>query len=607
MPTLFASHVFSSDKETFLELVKNAGQRYTNGSQELITALDADETIAPSLKEIYLTGKELSYSDRVLSAFESYKHYNVSPKAKTFFADILVSLATQEPREFSYIQTSSYMSIMETLGDDQSLVNRILKKQIQATNDFDSKIRLANQLTYQLAYPEGTDSKIAKFLFKLYYELKQAHPEFHGNGYQVDEFGNKIFNYQNQVSDLKFEKMVFKTSDFRKLAQFCIHALKRKIPFYQDYFNKLMELRKNEFIAYAKTTLQKLPSFLKSGIQPLHEKRYYGEGVSIAVCDVGFSQALKTERGTSLSDNEFIFLWDLMQEDVKAISEKHQYGNKDFVSSQDYYTKDHLSNHGSTMISHVHTVAPKARIVPIEFDETSASWIDCFNALAIDESIHVINVSWPLPGMSTEGEGRFLVDPILKHSLINCLRNGKIILLAAGNINKRIPVKAGMEEDTIMEVSSEISPNDFWVSYYNVNQKIGHLFENEPSDSPLFSNLLIVGSSKANSLSVHEESVKPGHGPAQKQYVYVDGDKVHPFFKDSFNGGAGLEWGGTSSATAAASGIIASLWNAVGLDTPASNIITAALNTCDKVTDFEPAIHGQGKLNPENAFKFLRS
>ncbi|MBS0271895.1 MAG: hypothetical protein JSR85_04530 [Proteobacteria bacterium] len=86
---------------------------------------------------------------------------------------------------------------------------------------------------------------------------------------------------------------------------------------------------------------------------------------------------------------------------------------------------------------------------------------------------------------------------------------------------------------------------------------VSDLFKGEEETSALFSNFILVGSSKVGSLELHEKSVKPGKGPAQKRFVYADADELKTFFDDE------PCWGGTSAAAAMVSGILADLWSKI--------------------------------------------
>lgn len=574
--------------------------------EELTKRLNAtSETVVKVLREILLNKEEIPYTNRVLFALKNINAFDASKISKDFYSNILGCLALQQPDDFLLVRDTASTPVISQISD-QDVKFKIYKEVIQKYDSFGKKIKLARELVKEMQYMSGIDHKMANFLFERYYEFKQVHPHDHGAGYEVEQFFEEIFKHQEKITQLEFDTIIQGSTDITKLVKFAAYALTHKPPFYQTYVNRLQTLRADELFAHGQKILKTLPIISKSGVQPLHERGFCGQGVGIAVCDTGFSKALFYQ-GNKKYD-EFIYAWDRLQNKMKTISDLRSYGRKDFISSQDSVTGSLLNHHGESMIGLICAIAPGATIYPCEIDETAESWVNCFEDLANDDRVQVISVSWALPGLSFEEEGKFLIHPKFKKALMKCLQNDKIVVPAAGNTGRFIPQKAGIEENP--SINSEISEieesNNVWISYNNGHHRISDLFSNEPEDSLLFSSCMIVGSTRSNSIEGHKQSVKSGKGSAQKQYTCVDGDEVYSYFDDPFNGGArSFGWGGTSSATAAASGIVANLLSAKEAGMANSKVLEAILKTCDISEHHDVTIEGNGKINPLKALTYL--
>ncbi|MBP6950768.1 MAG: S8/S53 family peptidase [Alphaproteobacteria bacterium] len=334
---------------------------------------------------------------------------------------------------------------------------------------------------------------------------------------------------------------------------------------------------------------------------PLREAKL-GQNVGVAICDAGFYKVLPTSLWSSFDPYKLQLLKEYGGDD-KSFSWTCLHGDRvrpPHVYDSSWLTevKNHsLPYHGSEMADLVATASPGAHIQPVIVNTNSAASLKAaFDNLAEDPTIHIINCSFGLPDST---HGFHLVDPDVKQSMIKCLRNNKIIVLSAGNNGTTIPETPGVPEYSSSSSSSSsysgggLSDLFFEHEVGYLPSRITSLFTGEEETSPLFTNLILVGSSKADSVELHEKSVKPGNGPAQKQFVYADASDIRNFFDEA------PAWGGTSSAAAMVSGILADLWSQV--KNPDSNtaarVSRCLLENADISPDLLPSIQGRGKVN----------
>ncbi len=334
-----------------------------------------------------------------------------------------------------------------------------------------------------------------------------------------------------------------------------------------------------------------------------------GQNIGVAVCDGGFFKVLPTSLWSSFPPHQ-LHLLEQYGGDDKSFSWNLLHGDRispPYVHDSEWLlkVKNHsLPYHGSEMTDLVATASPGAHIQPLIVDTNSSESLKvAFDRLAEDPAIHIISCSFGLP---KDPSAFHHVSPDVKGSMLNCLRNNKIIVLGATNNGATIPDMPG-QPDHSSGLSSTIYnggslADDFFeyeVAY--LPSRISSLFLGEDETSPLLSNLILVGSSKADSLDLHEKSVKPGNGPAQRQFIYADADNLQNFFDEV------PAWGGTSAATAMVSGILADLWSQVKSPdgNTAARVSRCLLENTDIASEIPPASRGRGKVNLTKAFEKL--
>ena len=134
------------------------------------------------------------------------------------------------------------------------------------------------------------------------------------------------------------------------------------------------------------------------------------------------------------------------------------------------------------------------------------------------------------------------------------------------------------------------------------NDLIRSLFDTE--DPETLSRLLIIGST-ANRGSNFDFLDYPGNDRLAKHFLYTDAGNI-PFLPSSYNGDKGEQlYGGTSTSTPQVSGAIACLWS-IAPEMPGEIIVNVLKETTDKGEDYNPLIHGCGKINPLSALQKLR-
>jgi len=667
-------HILDLTEDDLLKVVKKAINPYDwNAQNELVKVLEIDrEKNFPSLKNILLNNKDISYEERVKLAFSKGVQGYDSLEIKSLFSGILLDLSAENPLAFFHMKLSNDecpMTILDELYQVPDLRFNIYKNIIlnSINENLQNYLKILNEFS-NYCQEEILLPKKSSLLFQQYFMLKQKHPGEFGDAYYVNEFLPNIINYapyilgdegfpleqkmrmanlytiksrNNYYSTPRYDEIIdFYTSILNNVTLEREHrekAVERLFSVSEDAFLKtsgsiitgpsdllfkakvaflakearnglgegvllqFLSLHEDDLMEYMITHNQTLPVLEKTKISGLHSKGAQGQGITVAVCDIGFFNVLSTPiignvygQNKNLSAdwyNEYTFAWHKFQEQNQTLLPL-----KFFGEGSEKIVDGSYPYHGSEMVSYVHSMAPQARILPVAVKDDVTSWVNCLNELAEDSTINIISLSRGLPGADDSLTENFhLVHPEFKKALLSCLHNGKIVVLAAGNNGMTIPMNPEAPNYQNVGFSFDMSGYHFLVG----PSRISSLFGGEDENSPLFSNFLIMGSTKSDSLELHERSVTPGQGPAQKQYLTVDSDNIHSFFDKN------ISWGGCSASTAQMSGVLASLWSAKGFDTPGSEIVKAVLNTGDKDNIFNPELHGNGRLNSIHAFDFL--
>lgn len=380
----------------------------------------------------------------------------------------------------------------------------------------------------------------------------------------------------------------------RKLSHLAKHSADQAL---QENGKAFITQHQKEIETDAIDRYRKLSVHSRMGIPPLRQKGASGKNVTVAVCDMGFYKILphdiyRSDLMKSFANDEKSYQW-------KMLHEKQILAPRIFDGSWLTEIKNpNMPYHGSEMIDHVVTVAPEVQVIPVAVDSNSSkSLIDALNNLSEDPTVNIINCSFLFPDKS----GVF--DPEVKESLIKCLKNNKLLVLGVGNHDAFIPDDLSESKPVYVRWDERQGLSDllFESGMRDGPKVLSSLFAGEDENSPLFSNLLLVGCSKANSLELYEKSVKPGNGPAQKRFVYADADAIETFFDDT------PCWGGTSAATAMVSGLLADLWGEV--KNPDKNTAARVCRAFTENTDIDlnisPRSRGCGKVNGGKALEKL--
>lgn len=365
----------------------------------------------------------------------------------------------------------------------------------------------------------------------------------------------------------------------------------------QEKGNAFIISHQEEIQTDAKDRYNQLSVHVRMGIPALRQAGASGKGVTVAVCDGGFFKILPQD----------IYASNLMKRfanDEKSYQWKMLHGGK--ILSPQIFDEEWLTEvknfsfpyHGSEMIDSVVTIADEVNVVPVAVHTNSSkSLIDSFNYLAGNKDVNIISCSFMLPAESADLESE------LKKGILNCLGNNKLFFLSVGNHGAYIPDDLSTPEPSAMNMAAGSGLVDLMDPHRMQEglRVVNDLFKGEAEDSPIFSNLILVGSSKANSLEPHKDCVKPGNGLAQKQFVYLDADEMKNFFDDK------PCWGGTSAATAMAAGIAATLWSEI--PNPDANTATRVARALLENTNVDESIpveiRGRGKVNAEKALENL--
>lgn len=353
-----------------------------------------------------------------------------------------------------------------------------------------------------------------------------------------------------------------------------------------------------------------LSAHSKIDIPPHLREAKLGQNIGVAVCDGGFFKVLPTSLWTSFPPHQLhllkqyggddkSFAWNLLHGD--RISPPYVYDSEWLIKVKNYS----FPYHGSEMTDLVATVSQGTHIQPVIVETNSSESLKAaFDRLAEDPAIHIISCSFGLP---KDPSGFHLVSSDVKDGMLKCLRSNKIIVLSAANNGATIPDLPGQPDHSSSASSSGYGGASGLADIFFEHEvaylpsRISSLFLGEDETSPFFSNLILVGSSKADSLDLHEKSVKPGNGPAQKQFVYADADNLKNFFDEE------PTWGGTSAAAAMVSGVLAGLWSQVKSPdgNTAARVSRCLLENTDIAPEIPPASRGRGKVNLTKAFEKL--
>ncbi len=368
----------------------------------------------------------------------------------------------------------------------------------------------------------------------------------------------------------------------------------------KEVAQNFIKTHSKEILKDAKMHYKNLTTLSKMEISLLHIKEALEQGITVAVCDTGFfkvipsthTSKLMTEYGT----DERSLQWKLLHQ--KRLLPVKTYDASWLTQIKNFS----FPYHGSEMSDLVVTISPKTQVLPVAIDTNNThSIIEALEILALDKTVHIINCSFGLP--QDYNQKVPVVDPEVKNSIRKCLENNKLLILAAGNSGLTIPEKPEMPERTkpLDTIGGGLSGILFEQEVACQPSVISGLFEGEEENSPFFTNLLLVGSSKANSLELHDKSVRPGNGPAQKRFIYADADDMRNFFDELPN------WGGTSAATAMVSGILADLWGRVKNpnEQTAARVSRALLENTDINENLPLSVRGLGKVNAGKALEKL--
>jgi hypothetical protein len=541
------------------------------------------------LKNILELGKSLKYNTALVDVFNTYLRYKENFKAP------------YRPKSFYSLQTAQD-HIAAFYVDDLAYHVPYLLMEPALNLDLNEKLVFAKRYKYDCLSGCGSkksfEDKAPQSLIDFYKFAATCKDAPLSNREKFDVLEQLLLLSEGREKQIILDTLQNGANDFHlrhKLAHLAIHSVDSEL---QEKGNAFLLHYHQDIDNDAQDRFSKLPIHTRMGIPALRQKDASGKGVTVAVCDMGFFKILPQE--TYMSDLIKEYAFDEKSYQWKMLHQKRILEPRIFDEGWLAAIKNNkMPYHGSEMIDHVMTIAPLAQIIPVAVDsDSSKSVSEALNNLAKDTNVNIISCSFCFP--DTSG----LFDPEVKKSLLECLKNNKIVVLGAGNHGAFIPADLS-EPETGMAVQVQEAWDFSDMCYLGAMQRkprvITSLFEGEDETSPLFSNLLLVGSSKANSLEVYEKSVKPGHGPAQKCFVYADADEIKTFFDDE------PCWGGTSAATAMVSGILADLWNQV--QNPDEKTAVRVVRALRENTDIDEKlplhVRGLGKVNGEKALKNL--
>src|SRR6185437_4944326 len=125
----------------------------------------------------------------------------------------------------------------------------------------------------------------------------------------------------------------------------------------------------------------------------LKESTPAGDKITVAVLDFGFFQILPGIKdffdGNDLSlsySNEFTPLWRKLQAELEMV--------KPYLSFPSYLARmetEPFPLHGSEMVSHILSLAPQAKIVPVALDDNCRNWHDCLDKIKNNAEIKILN------------------------------------------------------------------------------------------------------------------------------------------------------------------------------------------------------------------------
>lgn len=326
-----------------------------------------------------------------------------------------------------------------------------------------------------------------------------------------------------------------------------------------------------------------------------------GKGIKIAVFDNGFYKIIPKDLWPHTKPDRLLLehhgsgvfegVWrcihqrKLLFPDDKLTTYHNQW-TTDYIFKND---QSEQPTHGSLMTYAIMDTAPRAIVWPVNgnFPDTKTT-IQAFYDFAMIPDLHIINCSFELPCSSTNP---YVIDPDLKEAMLYCLSQNKIIVLAASNTGKTIRHYGNKKNnEALASLMLEKYTGQSDDMLYEI--MLANLFEGEPDDSLFFTNLIIAGLSRQNLLEPAITSVKPGHGPANRVFVYMD---LYGYSGDS---------GGTSTAAAMISGVLANLWSTI--DSPkaphaAANVVKVLLDNAVFPEGGKKDVHGRGYVNVKNA------
>jgi hypothetical protein len=537
-------------------------------------------------KLIVLEGALYSSPTRVFNEYlklkEEYKAPDF-PRSYYIFESIQDFIAKFYAEQLTYIVPDILM--------DKNL-NLDIRERIYLANRYERDLRSFNQ-----PYDYKTPYNVAQF-----YKSIATNDALNLTEFEKFHVLKRLFSLsEKEGTEMILNLLANEEAPFslrHKLAHFGKHSFKEED---KEKAEKFIQKYGEEILNDAKEHYKNLTTLSKMGIPTLHKQDVFGKKITVAICDNGFFKIIPSTYKSELM-NEFnderSYQWKLLHE--KNVLSVKIY-DKNWLEE---IRNDCLPYHGSEMSDTVLTIAPLANILPVALDMTNTkNVIQALEALAEDDSVHIINCSFGLPS-ERNNEGIPVVHSGVKQSLLKCMKNNKIVVLAAGNSGLIIPKHP--EQPKRIKSLNNVEGGLFDAIYDQEiacqPSVISSLFEGEKEDSPFFTNLILVGSSKENSLELHDKSVRPGKGPAQKRFVYADADNMKSFFDEV------PSWGGTSTATAMVSGILAGLWSQVKNpdEKTAAYVSRVLLENTDIDENISSDVGGLGKVNAKKALENMK-
>jgi len=573
-----------------------------------------------------------SYNDLI-----GYIHHltKENPETMVHLKPLLKAITLKTPQEFCNVgesipgmgMFSSY--IVDGMDADLSLAIYKAALNFKPQNDtsynFNTNLQLAKRLKGGIRDDELGFKKLC-CLWEWYYKARERHSSLYGEGAHLNEFAQDLLHTGSTltkkltVDDLNLVEVIQSFSDIEKLGALCHFLLEHnRFPFDKDFYDFLLQVKGNDIVNYVEGSLNALPIYSTSGIQELHTQGHRGQGVTIAVCDSGLENIHVSTAGWGTFKARHT-LWNIFNQlnprlgkslplQKHAPLENKQRTNEVVPHQANMY----LEHHARTTLNHLRAIAPGASILPVELGKDVENWKKALTNLAQNPDIHLISIGLPIPG----GEN---IDPQLKEAFLACAKNGKAVVLeremAVDNEtcwNKTLPylntnlshylhnfdgTQSGSNSSpSISKLKATLTEDPFWASHSTNDIRAHQLFADQAQDSPLSSHTLVVGTS-LKSPNLVKKSV-------QNNYVYINGDHKTFFHINDWYYGKDLAFEPQGS-SAVASGIMACLWSAAGLQTPGSQILSAVRETGEKDETVTSDQQGRGKMNPLEALKKLQ-